>query len=53
MAQTKIAAEVTAEDKIDCICTRGHADGTVTLYYKGEEDIVPLVDVTGPFEDQF
>lgn len=37
MPITKIALEVTEEDKIGCVCTRGHADSTVTLYYEGDE----------------
>jgi hypothetical protein len=37
MPITKPASEVTEEDKINCICTRGHAGKLVTLYYEGEE----------------
>jgi hypothetical protein len=54
MSLTKIASEVTEEDKIGCLVTRGHADGTVTLYYEGD-DIPEVQYAPGalPTEDQF
>lgn len=54
MSLTKIALEVTEEDKVNCVATRGHEDGTVTLYYEGE--VVPPVEWSTealPTEDQF
>lgn len=54
MSLTKIALEVTEEDKVNCVATRGHGDGTVTLYYKGED--VPEVEYAPgavPTEDPF
>lgn len=54
MSLTKIALEVTEEDKVNCVATRGHGDGTVTLYYEGE--VVPPVEWSTealPTEDQF
>lgn len=54
MPITKIALEVTEEDKVGCISTRGHADGTVTLYYEGDD--VPEVEYSPaamPTVDQF
>jgi hypothetical protein len=39
---TKPASEVTDADR-PFVCSRGHADGTVTLYYEG--DVIPPLDV--------
>lgn len=54
MPLTKYAIDVVEDDKIGCVATRGHEDGTVTLYYEGE--VVPPVEWSTealPTEDQF
>lgn len=54
MPLTKLSIEVTEDDKIGCVATRGHENGTVTLYYEG--DVVPTVEWSPsalPTEDQF
>lgn len=54
MPLTKFSTDVTADDKIGCVATRGHDNGTVTLYYEG--DVVPAVEWSSealPTEDQF
>lgn len=40
--KTILASEVTDADR-PFVCSRGHADGTVTLYYEG--DVVPELEV--------
>ena len=40
---TKLQVEITESDLIGCTATRGHADGTVTLYYEG--DAIPDLPV--------
>lgn len=54
MPLTKIALEVSEEDKQNCVATRGHDDGTVTLYYDGDDiqDVLWSKEAL-PAEDNF
>lgn len=44
-------ADITT-DMLPCLCTRGHADGTVTLYYEGD-DVPPMPQAPLPPPSNF
>ena len=50
---TKNASEITSEDKVKCIASRGAIDGTVTLYYEGEDELIPEITYANEEKESF
>lgn len=50
MPLTKITDDINDADLVNCIATRGNADNTTTIYYKGET-VPPWPGGSQPVED--